>query len=322
MLELYLDGWTILHTFSENYWCSFHRKTLVYLRYLEDTSWDETAVCHMSWDVCTHTSENLRGAVLPPLLLPASGSHNREGWFGACALVSSSQKYSEGRGAEGVRQLDRKTDPDRWERGTEPPSNFAAAVCFFLLLLLTFKPHYAHWSSCSPNQKDAQILTLRIPMVLPVAGIFGFFGGAVGAFFLLLLSFLLDISETCDRWEATGLHGEDADSPGCQHAQSDQSPQRQLPFFAAGPLDHQRRLAGLSEVPKNFPAHRQHRSVSVSASKMFGGSFIHYARSHVVWIAIGWASTFLPHSVVQCSTLLNDFQRAWQRPNLSDNSIT
>ncbi len=89
-------------------------------------------------------------------------------------------------------------------------------------------------------------------MVLSVAGIFGYFGGAVGPLFLLL--FFRFLSETRSRWKETGLHGEDADSPGCQHPQSDQSPQRQLPFFAAGPLDHQRRLAGLSEVPKSFPA--------------------------------------------------------------------
>ena len=101
-------------------------------------------------------------------------------------------------------------------------------------------------------------------MVLLVAGIFGYFGGAVGALFLLLLFFfLLCISETCGWWEAAGLHGEDADSPGCQHPQSDQGPQRQLPFAAAGPLDHQRRLAGLSQVPKSFAAYLQHRSVSV-----------------------------------------------------------
>ena len=87
-------------------------------------------------------------------------------------------------------------------------------------------------------------------MVLPVAGIFGYFGCAVGALFLLL--FLLYISEICSRWEATRLHGEDAGSLGCQHPQSDQSPQRQLPFFAAGPLDHQGRVAGLSKVPRVF----------------------------------------------------------------------
>lgn len=97
-------------------------------------------------------------------------------------------------------------------------------------------------------------------MVLPVAGIFGCFGGAVGALFLLLFFFLL-LPETCSQWEATGLHGEDAGSPGCQHPQSDQSPQRQFPFFAAGSLDHQGRLAGLSEVPKTFTPHQQHRSV-------------------------------------------------------------
>ncbi len=52
--------------------------------------------------------------------------------------MSSSQKYSEGRGAEGVRQLDRKTDPDRWDRGKEPPSNFAAAVCLVVFFFFFF----------------------------------------------------------------------------------------------------------------------------------------------------------------------------------------
>lgn len=92
---------------------------------------------------------------------------------------------------------------------------------------------------------------MRVPVVLRVAGIFGYFGGAVGALFLLLFFLLLSISGICSRWEATGLHGEDAGSPGCQHPQSDQSPQRQLPFFAVGPIDHQRRLAGLFEVPND-----------------------------------------------------------------------
>lgn len=73
---------------------------------------------------------------------------------GRCCLFSSSQllaltaakagsgralfwtdpkKYAEGRGAEGVRKLDRKTDSDRWDWGTETPSNVAGAVfCVFL----------------------------------------------------------------------------------------------------------------------------------------------------------------------------------------------
>lgn len=102
------------------------------------------------------------------------------------------------------------------------------------------------------NQEDAQTLTLRVPMVFVVAGIFGYFSSAVCALVLVLLFLLLRIPETCDRWEATGLHGEDADPPGRQHPQSDQSPQRQLPFLATGPVDHQRRLAGLSEVLKGF----------------------------------------------------------------------
>lgn len=80
-------------------------------------------------------------------------------------------------------------------------------------------------------------------MVLLVVCIFGYFGGAVGTLLLLLIFFLLYVPKTCDRWEATGLHGEDADSPGCQHPQSDQSAQRQLPVSAAGSLDHQRWLA-------------------------------------------------------------------------------
>lgn len=121
-------------------------------------------------------------------------------------------------------------------------------------------------------------------MVLPVAGISGYFGGAVGALFLLLFFFyfFLCVPETRSQWKATRLHGENADPPGCQHPQSDQSPQRQLPFFAAGPLDHQRRLAGLSEVPKSFIAFQQHRSDSQSTCDTDGGSPIHYARSHVV----------------------------------------
>lgn len=171
--------------------------------------------------------------MLPPLLLPASGSPHRGGWLGACAPAFSSNNCS-----EGVRQLEtgRHIQIDE-TRGKEPASLRA-------LILLLSKKH----------QEDAQILAVRIPTVLPVAGIFGYYGGAVGALFFLLLLFffLLYISEVCSRCEATWLHGEDADPPGCQHPQSDQSPQRQLPLSAAGPLDHQRRLAGLSEVLKSF----------------------------------------------------------------------
>lgn len=43
-------------------------------------------------------SLNQRGAALPFLPLPAPGSHSCEGWLGACALVSSSQKYLDRRG--------------------------------------------------------------------------------------------------------------------------------------------------------------------------------------------------------------------------------
>lgn len=83
-------------------------------------------------------------------------------------------------------------------------------------------------------------------MVLPMAGIVDYFDGAVGALFLLY------VSETCSRWEAPRLLGEDAGALGCQHPQFNQSPQRKLPLFATGPLDHQRRMAGLSEVQKSF----------------------------------------------------------------------
>lgn len=108
-------------------------------------------------------------------------------------------------------------------------------------------------------------------MVLLVAGIFDYFGGAVGALFLLFLFFscLLYVPETCSRWAETGFYGENIDSPGCQHPQPDKSPQRQLPFVAAGPLDHQRRLAGLSEVPTRLSSRHEHRSVWLSASEMF-----------------------------------------------------
>lgn len=82
-------------------------------------------------------------------------------------------------------------------------------------------------------------------MALPVAGIVAYFDGAVGALVLLY------VSETCSRWEAPRLLGEDAGSPGCQHPQFNQSPQRKLPLSPTGPLDHQRRMAGLSEVQKN-----------------------------------------------------------------------
>lgn len=90
------------------------------------------------------------------------------------------------------------------------------------------------------------MFTLCVPLVLPVADIFCYFGGAVGNLFLVL--FLLHVSEKRSWREATRFLGEDAGSPGCQHPQPDQNPQRQLLIAAVGPRDHQRRLAGLSEV--------------------------------------------------------------------------
>lgn len=70
--------------------------------------------------------ENLGGAALPLLLLPASGSSDHEGWAEACALANSSHKYSEGRGAEEGWENYRKTDPDRsgrWNRRTATRPN-------------------------------------------------------------------------------------------------------------------------------------------------------------------------------------------------------
>lgn len=201
---------------------------------------------HDRWAVCARTSENLRGAVLPPLPLPAPAK------AGSGRALPNTLG-----GAEGQKGWDnyRKTDSDWWVRGTETPSIVAGAIFIKSPCLFPppthphFKPHCAPWSSCSANQEDAPILTLRVPVVYPVADIFGYFGGAVGALFLLLFLLLQYIPEI---WEAAGLHGGDADSPGCQHPQSDQSPQRQLPLFAAGPVDHQRWLAWLFEVLKSF----------------------------------------------------------------------
>lgn len=87
-------------------------------------------------------------------------------------------------------------------------------------------------------------------MVLLVVRISGYFAGALGAPALLLILLHLGVPETCERREAAGLHGEDADSPGCQHPEPDPSAQRQLPVSTAGPLDHQRRLARLFKVPR------------------------------------------------------------------------
>lgn len=102
----------------------------------------------------------------------------------------------------------------------------------------------------SASQKDAQIPTLPFPVVLLVVRISGCFSGALGALLLLLIFLPLRLPKTCEHGEAAGLHGEDADSPGCQHPQPDPSAQRQLPVSAAGPLDHQRWLARLFKVPR------------------------------------------------------------------------
>lgn len=93
---------------------------------------------------------------------------------------------------------------------------------------------------------------MRTPPALYVAGISDCFGGAISALFFLL--FPLFVPETCSWWEAAGLHGEDAGPAGCQHAQLDPSPQRQLPLAAVGPFNHQGRLAGLPEVPNSSPS--------------------------------------------------------------------
>lgn len=103
----------------------------------------------------------------------------------------------------------------------------------------------------SASQEDAQIPTLPFPVVLLVVRISGYFGGALGALLLLLIFLPLRLPKTCERGEAAGLHGEDADSPGCQYPQPDPSAQRQLPVSAAGPLDHQRWLARLFKVPRS-----------------------------------------------------------------------
>lgn len=124
-----------------------------------------------------------------------------------------------------------------------------------ILIASRIFPHF--WASftrkdpsASARQEDAQIPTLPFPVVLLVVRISGYFGGALGALLLLLIFLPLRLPKTCNRGEAAGLHGEDADSPGCQHPQPDPSPQRQLPVSAAGPLDHQRWLARLFKVPR------------------------------------------------------------------------
>lgn len=78
----------------------------------------------MNWEdfrvVCPHTSENLRGAVLSSLLLPVLALTMGKAGSGRALLRAAPRNTrrgggagAEGVGAEGVRQLDRKTDPDR-----------------------------------------------------------------------------------------------------------------------------------------------------------------------------------------------------------------
>lgn len=80
---------------------------------------------------------------------------------GRALLWAAPKKYSEGRGAEGVRQLDRKTDPDRWDRGKEPPSNFAAAK-FVRLFLFLFTPF-----SLVTRTDPAALQTKKMPKSSP-----------------------------------------------------------------------------------------------------------------------------------------------------------
>lgn len=74
----------------------------------------------MNWEdfrvVCPHTSENLRGAVLSSLLLPVLALTTGKAGSGRALLRAAprnTRRGGGGAGAEGVRQLDRKTDPDR-----------------------------------------------------------------------------------------------------------------------------------------------------------------------------------------------------------------
>lgn len=122
---------------------------------------------------------------------------------------------------------------------------------FILIVSRVFRASFTREDSPpSARQEDAQIPTLPSPVVLLVVRISGYFGGALGALLLLLIFLPLRLPTTCKRGEAAGLHGEDADSPGCQDPQPDPSAQRQLPVSAAGPLDHQRWLARLFKVPR------------------------------------------------------------------------
>lgn len=152
-------------------------------------------------------------------------------------------------------------------------------------------------------------------MVLLMDGISGYFVSAVGAFFLLLFFFFfLYTPEICSRWKAIRLHGENADTPGCQHPQSDQSPQRQLPFFAAGPLDHQRRLAGLSEVSEFYCLSAT--LICISVHFWNGWRFFYILRTQPRCLNCSGVSLkkFYLHSwhrVVRWSTLLNDTHQDW-----------
>lgn len=83
-----------------------------------------------------------RGAALPLLPLPAPGPDSREGWLGACALVSSSQKYleAEGRRSKTTRQEDVHIDE------TEVPEHYRSPTGAYL--------HFTHTDSsliCKPR---------------------------------------------------------------------------------------------------------------------------------------------------------------------------
>lgn len=209
---------------------------------------------------------------------------------GRALLFAAPKNSQRGGGAKGVRQLDRKTYPDRWDRGREPPSNFAAEgfiqSIFFLPSLsliartdpLLSKPRrcpnrhcaYSHgppcgwhlwllwWCSRYSLPPTLLLLTpLRIRPLQPA-------GSGRASWRGRWFSWTSTPAARSESWTTTS-------------------------FLCSWTPRSSKTVGWIFWGRKSFPSCSRHQSVWVSISKMFGGSFNYYAHSHVVWNVMGWS---------------------------------
>lgn len=206
--------------------------------------------------------------MLPLLLLPASGSHSREGWFGACALLNRSQKIRRGAGGrrgEKTRQEDRFRSMRLRYRNTIERRG-SSFLCF---------------SHCLITRTDPPALrTKKMPKSPPC--VFQWSSLWLASLATLVVQSVLSSSYSSSSSSTYQRPATGGKRPGFMERTlilldvNTRSPIRVLnDNFLSLQLDPSVIKDGWLDFLRYWRAFQQYRSVSVSTSKMFWGSLIH-----------------------------------------------